>query len=66
MALRLRDDRPNPVKHTMEHLCRQASRIRVVSGAMITIENIWPVFERMELVMAEFKRRFAMTKHVEC
>ena len=50
----------------MKHLRRKASSIRVVPGAMITIENIWPVFERMELVVAEFKRRFAMTEHVEC
>ena len=49
----------------MEHLRCQASRIRVVPGAMITIENRWALFKRMKLVVAEFERRFAMTKHVE-
>ena len=49
----------------MKHFRSQASRIRVVPGAMITIENIWALFKRVKLVVAEFERRFAVTKHVE-
>ena len=50
----------------MKHLRSQASCIRVVPGAMITIENIWALLKRMKLVVAEFERRFAVTEHVEC
>ena len=50
----------------MEHLRCKASRIRVVPRAMVTIENRWALFKRMKLVVAEFERRFAVTKHVEC